>query len=152
MLRNGIKIITQFIVVRNSILSAMKISRSECHYPILIRFLTIWFSYICVLQIHLRKDHTVFKSSLPHTSICWYKIRLSIFQVFVDRVEFGRIPSGRWKGACRWHLLPTYGRQSCRWRASCGRLYRMPIPRLAVPGKWWEMHQDSILRERSVSL
>lgn len=112
--------------------------------------------YLCYTNSLKKRSHClqIEKSirSLPHTSICGYKIRLSIFQVFVDRVEFGRIPCGRWKGACRWHLLPTYGRQSCRWRASCGRLYRMPIPRLAVPGKWWEMHQDSILRERLVPL
>lgn len=117
MLRNGIKIITQFIVVRNSILSAMKISRSECHYPILIRFLTIWFSYICVLQIHLRKDHTVKPSTY-------------IYMLIQDKIKY--FPSFCWQG---W--IWPYSERKMERRMSLTPTAHIWAPILPLAGELW---------------
>lgn len=125
MQRNWINIITQFIVVRNSILSGMKISRSECHYPILIRFLIIWFSYICVLQIHLRKDHTVFKSKKLLKKSFTY-----IYMLIRDKIK--HFPSFCWQG---W--IWPYSERRMERRMSLTPIAHIWAPILPLAGELW---------------
>lgn len=60
----------------------------------------------------------------------------------------GRVSRRGWEGLCAGRLLPPPGRQPGSGGAGVRELPRVSVPWMAVSGRWWEVCEDSLFKER----